>query len=180
VQNGLVLGSDIFIHPADQPTYIGSVKWARPNGRNSVLFSVIVGSARFNDTRRVDHQDVFDLVVTHQIDARLAYTFESLYGCEARVTDFGFSNWLGVVQYLTYTCTPRLNATTRLEFFDDAQGERTDHRGLYTALTTGINFRPRKAIILRPELRYDYNGESRPFEGNHGLFTAAADLILRW
>ena len=26
----------------------------------------------------------------------------------------------------------------------------------------------------------DYNGESRPFENKHGLFTATADVILRW
>jgi hypothetical protein len=35
-------------------------------------------------------------------------------------------------------------------------------------------------IVLRPELRYDYNAESRPFEDKHGLFTAAMDVILRW
>jgi len=46
VQAGLVLGSDIFIDPADNPTFMGSVKWAPPNGRDSVLFSVILGSGR--------------------------------------------------------------------------------------------------------------------------------------
>jgi hypothetical protein len=43
-----------------------------------------------------------------------------------------------------------------------------------------LNFQLRKDVILRPELRYDYNGESSPFEGRHGLFTAGTDLILRW
>jgi hypothetical protein len=33
---------------------------------------------------------------------------------------------------------------------------------------------------LSPELRYDYNGESRPFENERGVFTATADVILRW
>jgi hypothetical protein len=37
----------------------------------------------------------------------------------------------------------------------------------------------RKGIIVRPELRYDFNEESRPFENKHGLFTAASDVILR-
>src|SRR5437016_5979882 len=40
VQAGLVLGSDIFINPADNPTFMGSVKWGPPSGRDSVLFSV--------------------------------------------------------------------------------------------------------------------------------------------
>ena len=48
-----------------------------------------------------------------------------------------------------------------------------------TATTAGLNFQPRKDIIFRPKF-YDYNNESRPFEDKHGLFTAAADVILRW
>ena len=76
--------------------------------------------------------------------------------------------------------TPRLSGTTRLEFFDDAQGERTGFPGLYTALTSGLSFKPRKDVNFRPELRYDYNEESRLFEDRHGLFTATADGILRW
>src|SRR5262245_24022242 len=47
VQAGMMLGSDIFIDPADTPTGMGSVKWAPPSGRDSVLFSFIVGSGRF-------------------------------------------------------------------------------------------------------------------------------------
>jgi hypothetical protein len=43
-----------------------------------------------------------------------------------------------------------------------------------------VNFQPRKDLIFRPELRYDYNDESRPFQGNHGVFTATTDVIARW
>src|SRR5262249_24740983 len=43
VQNGLVAGSDIFVGPEANPTYIGSVKWAPPSGRDSVLLAVVVG-----------------------------------------------------------------------------------------------------------------------------------------
>ena len=94
--------------------------------------------------------------------------------------DVGFANWLGVLNYLTWTFTPRASGTVRLECFDDQQGQRTGFAGLYTALTAGVSFRPRPAVIFRPELRYDYNGESRPFENRHGLGTATADLIFRW
>ena len=37
-----------------------------------------------------------------------------------------------------------------------------------------------RSILFRPEVRYDYNGYSRPFEGKHGIFTAGADLIFRF
>ncbi len=180
VQAGLVLGSDVFINRADEPTFIGSIKWAPPKGRDSLLFSVIVGSGRFNQAQDFNNPEVFDLVFTHQCNARLAYNFEALYGYTTHVTDLGTADWLGVLNYLTWTFTPRLSGTARLEFFDDAQGQRTGFPGLYTALTTGVSFKPRKDIIFRPEVRFDYNDESRPFEGKHGLFTATADVIFRW
>src|SRR5262249_46323541 len=120
------------------------------------------------------------LVYTHKINARLNYSFESLYGFTYHVTDIGFANWFSILNYLTYDLTPRLSGTTRLEFFDDFQGQRTGFPGLYSVLTAGVQYRPRKAIIIRPELRYDDNNETGPFEGKHGLFTAASDIILRW
>jgi hypothetical protein len=180
VQGGMMLGSDIFIDPADEPTGMGSVKWAPPDGRNSVLFSVIIGSGRFNQARNFHNPEVFDLVYTHKINARLSYSFESLFGFTTHVPDIGTADWFGILNYLTYDFTPKLRGTTRLEFFDDAQGQRTGFAGLYTAATVGLQFQPRKAITFRPELRYDYNDETRPFEGKHGLFTAGSDLILRW
>jgi hypothetical protein len=180
VQAGIILGSDIFIDLADTPTGMASVKWAPPTGRDSVLFSVIVGCGRFNQGRNFHNPEIFDLVYTHKCSARLNYNFETLYGFTTEVPDTGFANWLGVLNYLTYTLTPRLSTTTRLEFFDDFQGQRTGFPGLYTALTAGLSFSPRKDVIFRPEIRYDYNTESRPFEGKHGLFTATADVIVRW
>ena len=82
--------------------------------------------------------------------------------------------------YLTQTFTPRLSATTRLELFHDFQGQRTGFCGLYTAGTLGIAYKPRPWLIFRPEVRYDYNDESRPFNGQHDLATAAMDMIVQW
>jgi hypothetical protein len=179
-QMGMMLGSDIFIDPADEPTGMGSVKWATPDGRYSVLFSVILGSGRFNQARNFHNPEIFDLVYTQKINARLTYNFESLYGFTTNVPEIGDADWFGIINYLTYQLTPRLSTTGRLEFFDDAQGQRTGFKGLYSVLTAGLSFKPWKSIIIRPELRYDYNADSRPFENKHGLFTAASDLILRW
>jgi hypothetical protein len=177
---GLVLGSDIFIDPADTPTFIGSIKWTRADQRDSVLLSVIAGSGRFNQPRDFHNPEVLDLVFTHQFNPRLMYNLEGLLGYTTHVPDIGTAHWFGVLDYFTYTFTPRLNGTARLEFFDDEQGQRTGFPGLYTVLTLGLSFRPCKSLIFRPEVRYDYNDESRPFEGKHGLFTATSDVILRW
>lgn len=180
VQAGMILGSDVFIDRADTPTGMGSIKWAPPNGRTTVLFSFIVGCGRFNTEQDFHNPEIFDLVVTHKFSSRLSWNYETLYGFTTNVPDIGFADWLGVLNYMTWTFTPRLSGTVRLEFFDDAQGDRTNFPGLYTALTTGVSFSPRKAITFRPEIRYDYNDQSRPFEDKHGLFTAATDVIFRW
>jgi len=179
-QAGMMLGSDIFVDPADTPTGMGSAKWIQPGGRNTVLFSFIVGSGRFNQARNFHNPEIFDLVYTHKFNPRLNYNFESLFGLTRTVPDIGRADWFGILNYLTYDFMPRLSGTTRLEFFDDAQGQRTGFPGLYSAFTAGVSLKPRKSIIIRPEVRYDYNEESRPFENHHGLFTAATDVIFRW
>ena len=84
------------------------------------------------------------------------------------------------MNYLTYAFTDKVSGTTRLEFFDDFQGQRTGFEGLYTTITAGLSWKPCRSIIMRPELRYDFNNESRPFNNRHGLFTAATDVIIRW
>jgi hypothetical protein len=180
VQGGLVLGSDVFIDPSDELTFIGTLRWTRPDGRDSAQFSTILGPGRFNQGRNFNNPEIFDLVLSHRFNPRLNYIFESLAGFETNVPGIGTASWFGVLNYLTYDFTPHLSGTARLEFFDDPQGQRTGFKGLYSALTTGLNFHPRKSILVRPELRYNYNDESRPFENNHGLFTAATDVILRW
>ena len=180
VQAGMVLGSDIFIDPADEPTGIGSVKWAPPDGLDSVLFAVIMGPGRFDQQHNFHHPQVFDIVYSHRFNPRTVYNFEGLYGYTTNVPSTGFANWYGILNYLTYDFSPRLSGTTRVEFFEDAQGQRTGFSGLYSAVTAGLSFKPYKSVTIRPELRYDYNADSRPFENRHGLFTATSDLILRW
>ena len=129
--------------------------------------------------RRLSESRLVTIAVVHG-SQRLTYTLDTLFGYQTNVPDTGTATWFGVINYLTYQATPQLSGTTRLEFFDDIDGNRTGFKGLYTALTAGLNFQPRKDIILRPEIRYDNNSKSRPFEGKRGLFTATFDVVLRW
>jgi hypothetical protein len=180
VQSAVVTGSDVFIDPAARLTYAGGIRWTPPDGRNAVILEVILGPGEFEASRQFNNPQIFDLVFTHKFDAVLSYSLELLYGCQSEVPDMGFANWFGAVNYLTLQLSPRLSATGRLEFFDDVQGQRTGFAGLYTALTAGLSFRPVKDVVFRPEVRYDYNDDSRPFEGKHGLFTADFDVLIRW
>ena len=177
---GLVTGSDNFIDSAAQPTFCGNIAWAPKGGKNTLRFDTILGSARYDVAHQQNNLNLVDMIYTHQFHENLNYTFTTLCGYEADVPRLGFSNWLSVTQYLTRKFNDKLSSTMRLELFDDFQGQRTGFAGLYTAGTAGIAWTPCKRITLRPELRYDTNGQSRPFEDHHSVFTAAADLILRW
>lgn len=180
VQGGVIMGPDVFIDPAASPYGMFSVKWAPPGGRDSVLVSGLLGSGRFNVAEQFNNPNILDLVYVHTFTSRLTYTLDALVGYQTNVPGIGTATWFALVNYLTCKLTPRLSGTARLEFFNDVDGNRTGFPGLYTALTAGLNFQPRKGIIVRPEVRYDTNSDTRPFENRHGLFTAAADVILRW
>jgi hypothetical protein len=180
VQAGVTVGSDNFIDASDNPTFIGSVKWVSPDQRNSLLVNAIAGNGRFDQKRNFHNPEIFDLIGTHKISTNLLYTFEGLYGFTNNVPDIGFANWVSILNYLTWNITEQVNAATRLEFFDDFQGQRTGFAGLYTALAGVVAYRPAKWLQLRQELRYDYHTQTAPFEGKHGLFTATSDFILRW
>jgi hypothetical protein len=180
VTNGIVTGSDIFIDPAANPTYFGSIKWAPPDAANTLQLSTILSDGRFDVQENFNHPQVFDLVWTHKIDEKWNYSLDALYGFQDNVPGAGFADWFGVVNYLTRTWTPNISSTARLEFFYDAEGNRTGSEGLYTAITGGVNVRPMCNLTVRPEVRYDHNSESDPFSGDSNLITATLDFIIHW
>ena len=179
-QAGLVTGSDVFFDSGITPTFIGSVKWAPPTSRHSVLLATVVGSGRYYQPNALNQPQVLDLNYVCKFTDRLTYSLDALVGRQDNVTDLGSVYWYAMDHYLTQTFTPRLSGTARLELFHDFQGQRTGFRGLYTALTLGLAYKPRPWLIFRPEVRYDINDESRPFNGHRDLATAAIDMIVRW
>jgi hypothetical protein len=178
-QAAITTGSDIFVGPGSSPTFVGSTTWFSRSGRTSLKLSTVLGSGKYNQSLPFDNRNLFDVVLRQQILQKTFYVVEGLYGYETNVTNIGTARWFGVVQYLTYNWTDKLAPTTRLEFFDDINGERTGFPGLYTALTSGIRYQPAKWFTFRPEIRYD-NCNAAAFEGKHGLVTADMDVIVLW
>ena len=111
---------------------------------------------------------MFDLVYTHTINPRLDLQLRDAVRLRDECAGHRHGHLERRPQYLTYTVSPRFSATTRLEFFDDAQGQRTGFEGLYTAFTAGLTFKPIKDIWLRPEVRYDYNDDRGPSRTSTG------------
>lgn len=179
-QAGLVMGNDNINSVTAYPTFIGNIKWTNPDQRNSLLFNVIIDRGRFDQQHNFHNPEIADLIATHKINSSLLYTFEGLYGFTTNVPDIGFANWMHILNYLTYNVTEQVNTAARFELFDDFQGQRTGFPGLYIAPAGVVAYRPVKWLQLRQEIRYDYNTQTAPFEGKHGLFTATSDFIVRW
>jgi hypothetical protein len=203
VQVMAVVGSDLFISEADRPTFSGSIQWTQPGGRNLVKASTILGPGKFEQDLNVNNINVFDVVYTHLFSSRpnsystlhpewtmpipspgMSYQAEALFGYQRDAPlpngSVGTALWYSFVQYLNYQFTPRLCGVARLEFFEDMQGQRTGFKGLYTAPALCGIYKLKPGVVICSELRYDYNEENRAFDNNKNLFTAAADLILRW
>ena len=121
-----------------QAHLLGGIKWAPPNGRDSVQLAFIAGPGRFDTQHNFNNPNILDLVYTHQFGPRLTETFEGLVGYQDDVPGIGSAHWFGGVNYLTYTLSPRLSVTSRLECFDDAQGQLgVARRGIVAGLDDG-------------------------------------------
>ncbi|MGE3808755.1 MAG: outer membrane beta-barrel protein, partial [Gemmataceae bacterium] len=196
----LVNGNDIYLgNSAEEMRTVGNLSW-KANAKDTVTVAWGLGRGKFNTGApfptvtvalpteplgRNNFNNV-DLVWQHVFNAKWTYAVEGIYGWQYGAPDpfnptmFGTATWGSVAQYLFYQMTPNVQGILRVEEFEDAVAERTGFAGLYTAITTGLRINLRKGVIFRPELRYDYNGNSLPFEGKHDIFVADADLIIRW
>lgn len=202
----LVNGNDVYFgDPSEEMRFVGNVKWTQPGGgRNTLTLAASLGRGKFNPNAATppsqntvglafeplgrNNFNAIDLVYTHTFSPVLSYSTEIIYGYQYNVPDqlpvalgpHGFADWLSAAHYLFYTLGPNWGTVLRYENFEDFMGQRTGFAGLYTAVTAGVQYRVARGVILRPEVRYDYNSTSRPFEGKHDIFTVASDLIIRW
>jgi Putative beta-barrel porin-2, OmpL-like. bbp2 len=179
VANGAVLGNDNFIDPTARLTYIGQVKWAPKDGKSSVMFNVSVTNPRFNEAENFAYYNAYNLQFTHKLTDKATYVLDTTYSHMDKIPNVGSADWYGFANYLLYQATDKLAWNNRVEMFNDSKGVRTGTEGLYTAVTTGLTWKPMPWLYIMPEVRYDY-AVGRPFEGDHDLFTAAIGAIVRW
>jgi hypothetical protein len=183
LQTGICTGNDIFIDPAAEGRFVGTLRWAPPGGRDTFTFGTSIGQGSFDEEEAFNRINVFDIVYTHTFTPSTSYALEVIYGYQ-RNTPVGEeivdAHWGSVVNYLFHNFDARTSGLLRFELFDDFQGARTGTEGLYIASTVGMGFRPSPGVIFRPELRYDYNVDNPAFSGKRGIFVASCDCILRW
>lgn len=180
MQNGVVLGADNFIDPANRATYIGQLKWAPKKGDTTVAFFAQVTRPDYHAYEEFAFYNVYNMQVTHNFSDKLNYVLDASFSHINKVPGIGHANWFGVAQYLNYALTDKITLKTRSELFNDTQGFRTGTETLYSESTLGLTWKPRPWLYIMPEARYDYATKGSPFAGRRDLFTASIGTILRW
>lgn len=179
-RGGIVIGSDVFVHESNQPTFLAGFHWDLEDDRTSVDFLAISGNGRYDTRHEIHSPRVFDLVITRKVSETVEVTLEGLGGYEKNFPGVGTAHWFSGVGYVSWDLQDDIDAAIRLELFNDEHGNRTGSRGLYTALAGGLAWRWNDHLLVRPELRVDHNTKSRPFAGDRMLFTATLDLVIHW
>ena len=174
------LGNDVFFGPSVSGMYVGILQWTSTDKNDTALLCVGLSTGRFNVEQNFGNQNHVDLVYTHKFSDQFRYTLDTGFGWEKDIPNIAETTWSWMVNYLTYDFSDQVSGTTRFETFHDAEGFKTGTEGTYLAGTAGLTFKPMNSVLFRPEVRYDYNTERKPFNGHHGLCTLAADFIVKW
>lgn len=178
--NGIVLGNDNFFgSDTTRATYLGQLKWAPKEGKNSVAFTTSVTNPTYDSNKNFNYYNVYNLLATHKFTDKLTYVADATFS-HIDDTPQGYAQWYGLANYLLHDVTDKLQSKVRVELFNDQMGYRTGTRGLYTAATYGVTWKPTPYLYIMPEVRYDHNNKGMPFEGNNDMFTATIGAIVRW
>ena len=204
----LANGNDVFFDASEELRTVGVVSWISDDKKDNLNFGWSLGRGKFNASAPFNPENnglqsepagrnninTFDLVYSHEFTDKFTYAFEGIFGYQYGVpanipggiikegVTSGTAHWGSFAQYFIYKWDEKLSSIIRAELFDDMEGQRTGYEGLYEAVTVGVQYKPKPWLWFRPEIRYDYNGLSKAFNNGtqHGLLTAATDMIIRW
>jgi hypothetical protein len=176
-----------------RPAFHGGVGLNLWDGKATVLASTHIGPEDVNDNENLRYLN--DITATIKLTEKLTSITDMNYSKE----DLGAAQCYGVAQYFTYAFNDWLSAGIRGEVFRDDKGffvaafpendgfvdyqlgesARVLSAGpaTYGELTFGLNIKPVKNLLIRPEVRYDraLDDKSRPFNDfkDRGMFTSA-------
>lgn len=164
-------------------TFLGGVTWSGLENL-CVTYACSAGTLATGEGELYMHSLAFEVAVSE----RLTWILHNDLGIQPNSSSGDDALWVGIVQYLQYDLTDRLGAGIRFEWFQDRDGTRIDPgqiSGEFCELTAGLNWKPSKRLLVRPELRYDWFGGSYvsgslPFNGGteDRQFSGGFDLVV--
>lgn len=220
VNAGYTKGWDVLESNSNEHGILASIKVTSVDQRTSLAATVHSGQdvtgVRSGGALIDEDRHFFSIVLQHQINDCWRYVFQHDFGYQEngevvvniapRTITFDEAKWYGINQYLIYDVNETTSAALRVEWFRDQEQSRvavpvkfnpggtTFLGGNYVAVTGGVNWRPHRNLVVRPELRWDYSdlrGNAAAPGGDPNVrafadsakssqFTAALDVILSY
>jgi len=189
IHAGIVNGWDKFDAVTDRPSFLGGVTWTSYDERTSLAFSLITGEEDGTSTPTLGNRTMYSIVFSHQLN-QWQYILQHDLGVQANgVSATQDASWYGINQYLLYTINDSWKAGVRYEWFNDQNGTRvTTSGGHWHEIAAGLNWTPRRNVIVRPEARWDWadfhspTAPPGPFDNftRRSQFVGAVDVILQF
>lgn len=180
MSHGLHQGGDVFKDNNNNLGYTGLVNWSPVESANSLTLATNIGPEQ---DERTDWQDIDGnpgadspgrnlnrIVCSATLESQLAenvqyvLNFDYLYQHGSVQYAIPNAEGYGITQYLIYRPQEKLGAGLRLEIYRDDDGfvnsgfrsANPAAPGLYTNLTAGLEWMPTDGVIIRPEIRWDW------------------------
>ena len=164
--------------------FLGGVSFKNSDQTQSLTTTVASGNepgsfVSATGPANIGNRSIVSTVYVNQLSDKLTYVFQNDNGWQFNANPVsqnigqaaGLAQWYGINQYMFYTLSDTLVAGMRLEWFRDNNGYRvlnpirnaifggpvgSGYAGNFWQATWGLNWKPNRNWIIRPELRYDW------------------------
>ena len=198
VYGGVDTGWNDWTSPNGQNGYFVGLNW-NPDDKTTLAFTLSYNTQQLIGVS--SSRTHYDLVLTHKLSDKLTWAFENTFGSDSLIAGSGPSeNWCSFVNYLTYDLCDKWSVGGRWEWMKDNEGiivppsdpfpfaaavPYPGAPGEWNDLSLGVNFKPSKNILVRSEIRYDWETQyaSKPaFDDNtsNNQWTWGNDLIIKF
>ncbi|MBN2021216.1 MAG: outer membrane beta-barrel protein [Pirellulales bacterium] len=155
---------------ADHLSFLGGANWTSRDGRRELAFTITSGE------QGPDNSTVmYSLVGKVRAGSRLRYVIQHDYGqSTGNPNGPRMAEWFGINQYVLFDLSKTWSLGTRIEWFRDKQGVRVrgvgdgnlavgPYAGDFYEISLGLNWKPRRNLTVRPEVRWDwFHGPAGP------------------
>jgi hypothetical protein len=164
--------------------FLGGVSFKNSDQTQSLTTTVASGNepgsfVSATGPANIGNRSIVSTVYINELSDKLTYVFQNDNGWQFNANPVsqnigqaaGLAQWYGINQYMFYTISDTLVAGMRLEWFRDNNGYRvlnpirnaiwggpvgSGYAGNFWQATWGLNWKPNRNWIIRPELRYDW------------------------
>ena len=164
--------------------FLGGITTKSEDGSQALTVTTSSGNeiGSFNTVAtaaNIGNRSIISTVYVNEINDKVTYVFQNDNGWQFNAVGVaetlgqqpGTAQWYGINQYMFYNFSDTVVGGMRLEWFRDNNGSRVisplrnaifggpyagGYQGNFWQATWGLNWKPNKNVVLRPELRYDW------------------------